>query len=292
MPLRVETTSLSKRRECLPRPTHPPSAGAGAAAFLLLGACWLSATSAAPAVDLCSACPRPAALATPPARGMASLNVPPSGIAGGSPNRVKRSAQRLNGAPVLGKGVFLVASRGLHDPNFSKTVVLIVAHGEDGAMGVVLNRPTPVRLGALLPDVEGLEESHEPVFIGGPVAIERVTLLLRAASPPVDSLQVFGDVYFSGSITTLEQALSEEPPVSGMQAYAGHAGWGPGQLEGEVRRGDWHLVKADAAMVFSEAPQEIWRQLIDVHSGVWVRNGGRLPGRWAHLEWPSATPRT
>jgi putative transcriptional regulator len=262
--------------------------------FLLLGACWLSATfaAAAPGVDLCSACPRPVALATPPARGMATLNAAPSGIARGAPNRVKRPAQRLDGAPVLGKGVFLVASRGLRDPNFSKTVVLIVAHGEDGALGVVLNRPTRMRLSALLPDVEGLDDSQEPVFIGGPVAIERVTLLLRAASPPVDSLQVFGDVFFSGSIAALEQALSEEPSVSGMQAYAGHAGWGPGQLEGEVRRGDWYLVKADAAMVFSDAPEEIWHQLIDVQSGVWVRNSSPLPGRSTHLRWPSAAPRT
>jgi putative transcriptional regulator len=286
--------SLNKRRECLPRLIRPPSAGAGAAVWLLLGVGWLFATfaAAAPAVDLCSVCPGSVAFTTPPAHGMATLNAAPSGMARGTLNRVKGPARRLDQAPVLGKGVFLVASRRLRDPNFNKTVVLIVAHGEDGALGVVLNRPTPMRLAALLPDMEGLGDREERVFIGGPVAIERVTLLLRAASPPVDSLRVFGEVYFSGSVTTLEQALSEEPPVSGMQAYAGHAGWGPGQLEDEVQRGDWYVAKPDAAIVFSEAPEKLWRQLIDVQSGVWVRNSSPLWGRSTRLHRASVVPRT
>ncbi len=177
--------------------------------------------------------------------------------------------------PHLAKGVFLVASRDLVDANFRRTVVLIVAHGEDGAMGVIVNRPTSLTLSTALPDIAELAERPEPLYVGGPVATSQITLLLRAASPPDNALHVFHDVYFSGSLTTLMQLIRDQDLADTMQAYAGYAGWAPGQLEGEVKHGDWHLVEADADTVFSKSPETIWRELNREASGLWVRAAER-----------------
>ena len=180
--------------------------------------------------------------------------------------------------PHLAKGVFLVASRNLVDPNFRQTVVLIVAHGEDGAMGVVVNRPTPLTLGAALPDIEELAERADLLYVGGPVATTQITLLLRAASPPENALHVFQDVYFSGSLTTLMQLIRNHDLAETMQAYAGYAGWAPGQLEGELKRGDWSLVEADVETLFSKSPETIWRELNRQASGLWVQAAERRVG--------------
>ncbi len=175
------------------------------------------------------------------------------------------------GLPRLGKGIFLVASRELVDPNFRRTGVLLVAHGEEGAMGVVVNRPTPLTLASALPDIEELAERRDRIHIGGPVATSQITLLLRATSPPDNAQHVFSDVYFSGSLTTLMQHVQEQDAADAMQAYAGYAGWGAGQLEGEVERGDWSLIEADAELLFNRSPENMWQELNRRASGVWVK---------------------
>ena len=182
------------------------------------------------------------------------------------------------GRPRLGKGIFLVANRKLVDPNFRRSVVLLVAHGDDGAMGVVVNRPTPLTLSAVLPDIAELAERSDPLYLGGPVATSQITLLLRAAKPPENAQHVFRDVYFSGSLTTLMQHVRDEQIADTMQAYAGYAGWAAGQLEGEVERGDWSLVEADAELLFSSSPEDMWRELNRQSSGLWVKAAECNPG--------------
>ncbi len=167
--------------------------------------------------------------------------------------------------------MFLVASRGLIDPNFRRSIVLLVAHDKDGALGVIVNRPTKVTLSSVLPDIEELADRSDPLFIGGPVATSQITLLFRAAGPPKNSLHVFSDVYYSGSLTTLRDYLQDHELARAMHAYAGYAGWAPGQLEGEVGRGDWNLVSADAEIVFSDSPEDMWPKLIRETSGLWVQ---------------------
>ncbi len=183
--------------------------------------------------------------------------------------------------PRLTKGMFLVASRGLVDPNFRRSVVLLVAHDEDGAMGVIVNRRTDLTLSTVLPDIEELADRPDQLFVGGPVASTQIILLLRAADPPRNSQHVFNDVYFSGSLTTLMDYLEDQDLVGAMHAYAGYAGWAPGQLEGELERGDWNLVSADAETVFSESPEEMWPELIRQSSGLWVRGAQHRPVRHA-----------
>ncbi len=183
--------------------------------------------------------------------------------------------------PRLTKGMFLVASRGLVDPNFRRSVVLLVAHDQDGAMGVIVNRRTDLTLSTVLPDIEELADRPDQLFVGGPVASSQIILLLRAADPPRNSQHVFNDVYFSGSLTTLMDYLEDQALAGAMHAYAGYAGWAPGQLEGELERGDWNLVSADAETVFSESPEEMWPELIRQSSGLWVRGAQYRPVRHA-----------
>ena len=162
----------------------------------------------------------------------------------------------------LGKGKFLVAKRHLWDPNFTRTVVLLVDHGPEGAMGLVVNRSSEVKIETVLPDLEGIGGRPDTVFLGGPVAREMMILLLRADQEPEGTLHVFDDVYVSSSPLLLERLIGEGVPPHRMRAFTGHAGWAPGQLEAEVGRGDWLIWPADADTVFDRAPDEVWPRLI------------------------------
>jgi putative transcriptional regulator len=170
------------------------------------------------------------------------------------------------------KGRFLVASHRLADPNFSETVVLLLAYEPTGgAIGIVTNRPTPVRLGSVLRDVEELRERPDPVYLGGPVAGNQLLLLVRAAQQPESSEAIFEGVYVCGSSAALRKALSTPGKGNRVRGYAGYAGWGPGQLEREVARGDWYVTGADAKVIFEMKASAIWPKLIQQFSGEWTR---------------------
>ncbi len=171
----------------------------------------------------------------------------------------------------LSKGKFLVASRQLKDPNFTETVVLLVEYDRSGAMGLVLNRPTKMRLSTVLPDMEGLQDLPDTVYVGGPVAKNQMLLLIRSSSKPDDARLVFDDIYVSSSRALLRKMVDRRDPGQTFRLYAGHAGWAPGQLDQEVARGGWHVLQADVATVFEKAPGEIWPELIQRSSALWVR---------------------
>lgn len=157
---------------------------------------------------------------------------------------------------------FLIAARGLPDPNFSNTVVLLLRHDEDGAMGVIVNRPTRVTVQEVLPDVEALGDYDGPVFFGGPVLLERMLFLLRGAEPPDDAVLVAEDVYVSASRTALESLQRLTADASRLRIYAGHAGWSPGQLDREIAEGGWHLVPARMDEVFATDPRRVWERML------------------------------
>ncbi len=191
----------------------------------------------------------------------------------------------------LSKGKFLVASRQLKDPNFSETVVLLLEYDQLGAMGVVINRPTEVRLSAVLPDMEGLRDLKDTLYLGGPVGKNQMLLLIRSGSQPEDSRRVFDDLYVSSSRLLLERLLENSDPGKTFRLYAGYAGWSPGQLDREVVRGGWHVLRADVASVFEKAPAEVWPELIHRSSAQWVRLMGLrgnvatyVPGRGSEPE--------
>ncbi len=179
------------------------------------------------------------------------------------PTPAESSATPAQHGPKLAQGKFLVASRGLRDPNFAETVVLLIGHNEQGTMGLIINRATNVKVSELLPEIKSLEERDEIVYIGGPVARRNMLLLIQSEEEPVESKLVFGDVYVSSSPELLEQLAGETGEGTTFRVYAGHSGWAPGQLEAEMAEGAWHILPASAAAVFDSAPSGVWPKLID-----------------------------
>ena len=171
----------------------------------------------------------------------------------------------------LAKGRFLVASRQLLDSQFSQTVVLLLQYGRQGAMGLVINQPTEMKLSNVLPEIEGLQQRSDPVYHGGPVAQKQLMLLIRTASPPEGSHHVFKDIYISSSQTVLKRMIEDPASEERFRVYAGYAGWAPGQLDMEVSRGGWHILRADPESVFDKSPPDIWPELIRRSSAQWVR---------------------
>ncbi|MFQ6094245.1 MAG: YqgE/AlgH family protein [bacterium] len=171
----------------------------------------------------------------------------------------------------LARGKFLVASRHLRDPNFSETVVLLIDYNWYGAMGLVINRPTELRLSTVLPEIKGVQRRTDTVNIGGPVARSQMLLLIQSGSQPKESSRVFKDVYVSSSRTVLQRMIADADAREKFRVYAGYAGWAPGQLYREVSRGGWHVLEADAETVFERAPAEVWPELIRRASVQWVR---------------------
>jgi putative transcriptional regulator len=189
------------------------------------------------------------------------------------------ASARLFGAPLgvprgsdasLAPGKFLVADRRIRDTFFSQSVILLVSYGPGGAMGVVINRPTNVELSSVLPDLKGIRGRGDRVFLGGPVGLAEMFLLIRAGSKPDASVHVFGNVYMSMSRKTLEGIIAQRQGEENFRIYAGYAGWAPGQLQREVARGDWHVVDAEAGMVFDRKSEKVWPELINRASAQWV----------------------
>jgi putative transcriptional regulator len=183
------------------------------------------------------------------------------------PPRPLRLEQRLS------KGKFLVASERIKDPRFMETVILLVEYDLNGAMGLIINRPTDMALANLFPDVKGLEQSAHPLYIGGPVASHQMLMLIRSGTRPGKASLVFDNIYVSSSSTLLEGMAGRLKEGEKFRVYAGYSGWAPGQLEGEISRGDWHILDADADTVFEKDPGEVWPELIRRGSGLHVRAG-------------------
>ncbi len=163
------------------------------------------------------------------------------------------------------RGHLLIAGPMLVDPNFWRTVVLVVEHNDEGAFGLVLNRPSETTVGEAAPDLDQLIDPDEPLFIGGPVQPSAVITLGRFADVSEAALVAFEDV---GVLGTSGPPLEElAPDLRAARAFVGHSGWGPGQLDSELERGDWILESARRDDVFSQAPGDLW-------SAVLTRKGG------------------
>lgn len=161
------------------------------------------------------------------------------------------------------KGKLLVASEGLLDPNFARTVVLLLEYGESGALGVVLNRPTEGTLADLLPDSEWASHARDPIHLGGPVAINQALMLYSRSEKAPDQRHVLGDVHTGWDLELLERLVVEPGPQEKVRVYVGYAGWAPDQLAAEIERGGWYVLPATEATIFSDKNDELWRELIE-----------------------------
>jgi putative transcriptional regulator len=167
------------------------------------------------------------------------------------------------------RGKLLVALPGLRDPNFAHTVVLLVAHGpEEGTMGVIVNQPLDIPLADVLP---GIGRRRDRLWRGGPVLPTSLLTLVRGGKPSDDTEVVFGDVRMVTSRAGFQQVMDSGIPPERVRAFAGHAGWAPGQLEAELAHGDWALMPATTEVVFSDRPADVWSKLMNRASGEWTR---------------------
>lgn len=156
------------------------------------------------------------------------------------------------------KGKLLISSAGLYDPNFRHTVVLIAAHDEEGAVGVILNRPTDLTVTAVLPLLAELTGPDALLFQGGPVKQDESALLVELDDPTRLDLLVFEGVGF----LTGEVSSSIHSSVLRARIFVGYAGWGPGQLEDELAEDSWIIEPARADDVFTEEPASLWKRIL------------------------------
>ncbi|MBX9246502.1 YqgE/AlgH family protein [Actinotalea ferrariae] len=170
------------------------------------------------------------------------------------------SSQRLTA------GDLLVAVPHLLDPNFKRAVVLLLHHDDEGALGVVLNRPLSVAVGSVLPAWEGVVSEPASLFQGGPVGLDGalgVATLPAAAEPPPSVTRVAG----SFGLVDLDADPDDVRGVLGLRVFAGHAGWGAGQLDEEVAAGDWFVFPALPSDAATQDPARLWRAVMRRQGG-------------------------
>ncbi|MCZ6767850.1 MAG: YqgE/AlgH family protein [Acidobacteria bacterium] len=180
----------------------------------------------------------------------------------GHPSFSEESGHLLQDPIVLEKGVFLVASSDLQDPRFRYTVVLLLTHGLEGTLGLILNRASEMPVSELFPDLNSPGQESNLLFYGGPVGLDGLFFLTRSGEPPNRGTHVLEDVYFSGDRKLLEELLQQGKGPNELRVFLGHSGWSPGQLAAEIAHGDWQLVRADAQTLFEKDLDKLWRDLI------------------------------
>lgn len=160
------------------------------------------------------------------------------------------------------QGQLLVSSPSLIDPNFRKTVVLIAHHDEDGAMGLVLSRPSDVSAAEAVPSLAELPGSDNVVYVGGPVQPEAFMVLAEFDDLEAAAAPIFGTVGFMPA-----EAEPGDLAIKRFRLFSGYAGWGAGQLEAELEEPSWIIVRAEADDAFATDPDELWRTVIHRKGG-------------------------
>ena len=155
------------------------------------------------------------------------------------------------------RGQLLIAGPALMDPNFWRTVVLIVEHSDEGALGLVLNRPSETTVGEAVTELERVLDVDDPLYVGGPVQPSALIVLAEFNRPDDAALIAFDDV------GVLASGAQDEPDlgVRRGRAFVGHAGWVPASPDSEVDRGDWILEPAKREDAFTASPLELWESV-------------------------------
>lgn len=170
-------------------------------------------------------------------------------------------------------GQLLVASPMLDDPNFARTVVLLLEHTEDGALGLVLNRPSATSVGEALPQwlVQAADPAH--VFVGGPVEPQAAICLARwpggRSETEAEGFRVLSDSDPTLGVLDLGADPATVPESFRLRVFAGYSGWSAAQLEAEISMGGWYVVDAVPTDVLSPVPEDLWRNVLR-------RQGGNL----------------
>ncbi len=166
-------------------------------------------------------------------------------------------------------GKLLVATPQVEGDEFRRTVILLLHHDSAGAQGVVLNHPTEALVDAVLPGWQAVATAPGILFRGGPVQTDSA---IGVVTVPGDVPETLGIQRLFGGIGVVDldaPPLLVAPEVAGLRIFAGYAGWSGGQLEGEIRRGDWYVVDSEPRDAFTDDPQLLWERVLR-------RQGGNL----------------
>jgi len=158
------------------------------------------------------------------------------------------------------RGKLILAAPALKDPNFDRTVILIAEHTEEGAMGLVLNRPSQASIAEAVPELTWVTDAEESVFVGGPVAPNGVIVLAEWEDPSRAVVLVEDDLGFVPGDAEDTDALAAA--VRRARVYAGHAGWGPGQLEAEIDEEAWIVAPPLRDELFSDDADGLWSAVL------------------------------
>ena len=159
------------------------------------------------------------------------------------------------------RGHFLVAANHMRDPNFYQSVVLILEDTTETSMGLVINRPSSISVDAAMMKLKHSPVSADPIFAGGPVETTALFILHSCSELGQNDEEVMPGVYVTGSNESFESLISKDAKCvhdCAFRIYCGYAGWSSGQLQGELDRGDWHVLKNNGDIVFQPDPYGIW----------------------------------
>ncbi len=157
------------------------------------------------------------------------------------------------------KGQLLIAGATLPDPNFARTVVLVCEHSEDGALGLVLNRPGELVVGESAPELSELLGDEAVIDSGGPVQTDALLVLAEFEDPDQAGIQIVENVGLVGDRSEIDDLVDETLRA---RVFAGYAGWGPGQLDAELEREDWFVAPAGTDDIFNPDADELWSRVL------------------------------
>jgi len=160
----------------------------------------------------------------------------------------------------LAAGRLLIATAKSQDPDFAKSVVLLIHCDDQGAIGLMLNRPSKASLAAVFPDLPAAKERTEIVYSGGPVSLG-IRALLRSAVKPEGGIPLTPHVYALARKTLLERTIAAKLPSSAFRVYVGYSGWSATQLRNELSQELWRIARADASLVFDPKPESLWERV-------------------------------
>jgi putative transcriptional regulator len=169
----------------------------------------------------------------------------------------------------IDRGTLLAAAPELLDPNFMHAVVLIVQHDENGAYGLVVNKPTELTIDQLLPEHPRFQKLSFPVHWGGPVGLDHLQVLHSAPEEIPGGLKLGGGLYLGGDLEAVARLLEKDPQAAAQRVrfLLGYSGWGEGQLDRELVSESWLPARLRSEFVFSSAQEPTWREVVRTVGG-------------------------
>ncbi len=166
------------------------------------------------------------------------------------------------------KGKLLIASPALTDPNFARAVILVAEHSEDGTLGLILNRPSESSVTESVDELRGVVDPGEAVYAGGPVQTDAVMVLAEFSDAALAAALVMDDIGFLPAEADMDRIAAVTRRA---RVFAGHAGWGPGQLDGELEEGAWIILDAEPDDVFSDGSDDLWASALERKGGAYAQ---------------------